>query len=220
MLSRRRMIGGAILMLVAIGIFAFALVMIGEEADLLNKAVRFDGGAAGAAGRGDLVIVEGRVSAKNKILMHDFVDAAKEYQDGEGSWPILEEYRQPILADLARGEIILTADKVCRGAKGNNVLENNERTTSGRKIHYIGLKRGDPITATGTLTSLDPASLAVKHWYSGSVADHKSFLTSSRTGVYIFCGLLFVLGAAFFLWGIKPRWSSPTSPTGGVKERS
>ena len=59
-------------------------------------------------GQGDLVMVEGRVSAKNRILIHDYVDAAKENNDAAGRWAILEEYHQPILADLKRGEIILT----------------------------------------------------------------------------------------------------------------
>lgn len=205
MYSRRMMIIGVILVLAAITILGFAIFMLGEEEDFIKKAARFEAGTAVAAGRGDLVLVEGRVSAKNRILVHDFVDAAKEYQADKGSWTILEVYRQPVLADLARGEIILAADKVCTLAEGNNVLETGEKTASGRKIRYTGLRRGDPITAVGTLTTVVPAALAVKYWYSGTLTDYKNYLASSRKGSYIFFAVIGALGAGFFLWGLKKR---------------
>jgi hypothetical protein len=196
---------GVICVLVAGGVLAFALLAIGEEADTAERAAPFDGGTTGTVGRGHLVIVEGKVSAKNSILVQDFVDAAKEHQDNRGSWTIRKEYRQPILVDLARGEILLTAAQVCTRAKDGKVLEAEERSTSEGKIRYVGLKRGDSVTATGTLTSLAPASLAVRDWYSGSVADYMSFLTSSRKGVCVFSGAIAGLGVVFFLWGMKGR---------------
>jgi hypothetical protein len=203
MYSRRMMIVGVILVLASIAIFVFAIFMIGEEEQLLKKAVRFDGGAAGA-GQGVLVIVEGRVSAKNRILVHDFVDAEKEHNDA-GSWGVLEQYRQPVLADLARGEIILTAKYVCVRPEGNNILKTNERTSFNDPVRFIGLRRGDPITAVGTLTSLVPAALAVKDWYSGSIAEYRDSLTTNRKTGYIGCAVMIVLGAGLFIWGLKSR---------------
>jgi hypothetical protein len=147
--------------------------------------------AAGKVDRGELVIVEGKISAKNRILVHDFVDAAKEYQAKGGSWTILEVHRQPVLADLARGEILLTSDTLC--------------TEWNRKVRYVGLKRGDPVTAIGTLASLAPAALTVKYWYSGSVADYKIFLSSSRRGLHVFCGVIAIVGAGLFLLGLKRK---------------
>ncbi len=137
--------------------------------------------------------------------MHDFVDAAKEHQVKGGSWSILEKYRQPVLADLALGGITLTSDNLCSEAKGNNVLETGEKSEWDRKVRYIGLRRGDPVTAVGTLTSSAPAALAVKYWYSGSIEDYGSFLASSRKGLYIFCVLIAALGAGLFIWGLKNR---------------
>ena len=204
MYPRRMMIVGVIMMLVAIGILAFTLVIAGEEEDAVKKAARFDGDAAGAV-QGKLIIVEGRVSAKNRMLLRDFVDAAKEYQADKGSWTILESYRQPVLADLARGGIILNSGNVCTRAKGNNVLKTDERTASGRKIRYTGLKRGDPITAVGTLNSSAQAALEVAYWYSGSVADYENYLASSRKGAYIFFAVIAALGAGFILLGWKNR---------------
>jgi hypothetical protein len=202
MQSRRKVVG-VICVLVATAILAFALLAIGEEADILRRAAPYDGGTTGTVGRGHLVIVEGKVSAKNSVLVEDLVDAAMEQRDSEGSWMIRKEYRQPILVDLARGEILLTAAQVCTRAKEGKALEAEERTTSEGQIRYVGLRRGDPVTATGTLTSLAPASLSVENWYSGSVTDYRSFLTSSRRGVYVFSGVIAVLGVAFFLWGMK-----------------
>jgi len=211
MYPRSMMITGVILVLVAIGILAFGLFMIGDEEDSMKKAARFDGKAAGTAVKGDLVLVEGKVSVKNKILVHDFVDAAKEWYDYDADWSILEAYRQPVIADLARGEILLTSENICSEAKGNNVLLTDEKSPWNRQVRYIGLKRGDPITAVGTLISSAPAALSVTYWYSGSVADHKDSLTSSRKGVYVFCLLIAVMGAGLFYWGWKKRQVAPVN---------
>jgi hypothetical protein len=204
MYPRRMMLIGVILVIAAIAIFAFGLFMVGEEEDFVKNAARFDGGAADTARRGDLVIVEGKVSEKNKILVHDFVDAAKENNDA-GTWGILEAYRQPVIADLARGEIILNSEYICDRAEGKNVLATDDRTLNNDPIRYIGLRRGDPITAVGTLSSLAPAALAVKHWYSGSVATYRDALTTNRRTGYIACPIIAVAGAALFLWGWKKR---------------
>lgn len=208
MYPRRMMIVGAIMVLVAAAIFAFGKIMLGEEIHAFESAARFEGGTAGAAGQadlGELVVIEGKVSAKNKILVHGFVDASKDHQVKGGSWTSLEMYRQPVLADLARGEILLNSEYLCTAAKGNNVLETGERSAWNNRVRYIGLKRGDPITAIGTLTSLAPAALAVKYWYSGSVADYRNYLPSSLMGLYVFCAIITVTGAGFFLLGLKRR---------------
>ena len=208
MYPRRMMTVGVIMILAAAAIFAFGNMMLFEEMNSFETAARYEGGMAGAAGQfdiGELVIVEGKVSAKNKILVHDFVDASKDHQVKGGSWTSLEMYRQPILADLARGEILLNSENLCTEAKGNNVLETNEKSSWNNRIRYIGLKRGDPITAIGILTSLSPAALTVKHWYSGSIADYRNYLPSSMMGLYIFCAIIAVAGAGFFFMGLKRR---------------
>ncbi len=202
--SRRMMAVGVMMVLAAIAILLFALFMVGEEEESLKKAARFEGGAAGAAAQGDLVIIEGRVSVKNKILTHDYVDAAKENND-KGTWTILQVYHQPVLADLAQGEIILASAQVCTRPDGINALKTDEITPNKDPIRFVGLKRGDPIAAIGTLTSSVPAALAVKYWYSGSVADYKEFISSSRKGSYIFFAVLAALGAGLFVLGFKKR---------------
>lgn len=198
------MIVGVILVVAAAVLFAIGPFMVEQEEDSMKRAWRFDGSAAVTARQGDLVMVEGKVSAKNRILIHDYVIAAKENNDA-GTWAILEEYHQPVRADLKGGEIILTADHVCTSPEGNNVLNTDERTPNNDPIRFVGLKRGDPITAIGTLTSQSPAALAVKYWHSGSIADYKNFLSSSRKGVYIFCTVIAALGAGLFLWGLKNK---------------
>lgn len=204
MYPRRMMIAGVILMLAAAGVFAFAFLMIGDEEAAMKKAVRFDGSAAGSVKQGDLVLVEGRVSVKNKILVHDFVHGAKENNDA-GTWGILEAYRQPIIADLAQGEITLVSELICSEAKGNNTLETEDRTPNNDPIRFQGLRRGDPITAVGTLSALAPAALAVQSWYSGSSADYSDYLASNRSNLYIFCPLIALAGAGLFLVGFRKR---------------
>ncbi len=205
MYPRRMMVVGAILVAAAIALFVAAFAMVGDDEELINRAVRFDGSAAGSAKQGDLVIVEGRVSAKNKVLVHDFIDAASEHQVKGGSWSVLKYFRQPVLADLARGEILLNSDNLCTEAKGNNVLMTDEKSEWGHEIRYIGLRRGDPIMAVGALASLDPAVLTVKNWYSGSAADYRESLASSRKKIYIFCPILALIGAGLFLLGFRKR---------------
>ena len=144
-------------------------------------------------------MVEGKVSVKNKILVHDFVDGAKENNDA-GTWAILEAYRQPVIADLTRGEIILNSEVVCSEAKGNNTLETKDRTPNNDPIRYQGLRKGDPITAVGTLAALAPAALTVQHWYSGSIADYRDYLASNRRNICIFGPLLLLRGRDFSSW--------------------
>jgi len=199
------MIVGAIMMLAAAGLFAFAPAMIGEEEADIRSAARFDGSAGGSFAPGALVVVEGKISTKNKTLVHDFVDAAKEHQVKGGSWSILQAYRQPVIAELSRGEIVLTSENLCTEAKGNNVLDTDEKSEWGKPVRYTGLKKGDPITALGTLTSLSPAALTVKSWYSGSAAEFNEYLASSMKGLRVFCAIIAVLGAGLFLLGFIRR---------------
>lgn len=201
MYSRRMMLAGVILIFSAIGIFAFGTYMIGEEANAIKKSARFYGGNANAVSRGTLVIIEGRVSMKNKLLVHDYVDAAKECYGNDADWSIIESYCQPVLVDLPPGEIILTSGRVCTRATGNNVLYTGEKTKDGENVRYTGLKRGDPVTAIGTVTAHSPAALAVKYWYSGSIDDYTAHLTSSRKNSRIFFMVLASMGAALFIWG-------------------
>ena len=204
MYPRRMMVVGSILVVSAVAIFVLAVTMARDEENLIGRAVPFNG-ATGAVKQGDLVVVEGKVSAKNKILIHDFVDAASERQIKGGSWTTLKLFRQPVLADLANGEIMLNADFPCAGAKGNNVLMTGEKTEGNREIRYIGLRRGDPVTAVGTLASVNPASLTVKNWYSGSVSEYRESLSSTGRNSYIFCAILVITGAGMFALGFRKR---------------
>lgn len=204
MFPKRMMIIGAVFMAAAAALLVVALFMIGEEQELVKKAVPYEGGASAAVRQGELVIAGGKVSEKNKVLIFHFVDAAKENNDA-GTWLIMETYRQPVIADLARGEIILNSETVCTRPEGKNVVNTNDRTPNNDPIRYEGLRRGDPITAIGTLTSLKPATLAVKHWYSGSIADYKNSMVSNRKSGYIGSALVFLLGAGLVVWGWKKR---------------
>ena len=204
MFPRRMMIAGAIMVLASVALNIAAPGMIGGESTDLIHAARFDG-SAGNVAPGALVVVEGKVSAKNKTLVHDFVDAAKEHQVKGGSWSILQAYRQPVIAELARGEVILNSENLCTEAKGSNILAVDEKSEWGRSVRFIGLKKGDPITAVGTLSALSPAALTVKSWYSGSAADYQDYLASSMKGLRVFCAIIAVLGVGLFLLGFIRR---------------
>jgi len=75
------MIIGAVFMAAAAALLVVALFMIGEEQELVKKAVPYEGGASAAVRQGELVIAGGKVSEKNKVLIFHFVDAAKENND-------------------------------------------------------------------------------------------------------------------------------------------
>jgi hypothetical protein len=212
MYPRRMMAVGVILVLAAMGILLAGLFVVGEQEDSINRAVAYDGKAADADGPRGLVIVEGKVSARNKVLIFDFVYGAKESNEKGGSWSIRETYLQPVVAELAGGEIILKTEGVCSEGKETNFRNTDERDANGRLIRYVGLKRGDPITALGTLTSSAPATMAVKYCYSGSVAGYRDYLSSSRRNGFIVCPILALAGVLMFLWGYKRRQASPRQP--------
>lgn len=202
--SKRMMAVGAVMMAAALGIFIFGFVILGEKDEAFERAIPYDG-TPGGAGEGDLVVIEGKVSARNKILVHDFVDAAKEHQVKGGSWSILETYRQPILVDLAGGELLLTSETICTEAKGNNILMADEKSSWDRPVRYIGLKRGDPVTAVGTLIKTNPAAMTVEYWYSGTAAEHRASAASGGKGLQVFCLLVALMGAGLFIGGFKSR---------------
>ncbi len=205
MYPRRMMVAGVILVAAAIALFVVSFTMVGNDEELINRAVRFDGSAQGAVKQGDLVVVEGKVSEKNKILVHGFVDGASEHQVKGQTWSTLKLFRQPVLAEMAHGEILLNSENLCSEAKGNNVLMTGEKSEWGHEIRYVGLRRGDPITAVGVLTSSNPPALRVENWYSGSAPDFREFLASSRKNSYIFCVILALAGAGMFVLGFRKR---------------
>jgi len=201
------MIIGAAMVLGAAALLVVSQSVIGDEEEMLKKAVRFDGGAAGSMSQGDLAVIEGKVSARNKILKHDFVHAAMEYEN-EGSWTIVETYRQPVIVDLAVGEALLESDMVCTRSGRDNTLmtdETDPRVFRGHRIRYQGLRRGDPVAAVGTLATLSPASVKVVHWYSGSALDYMNSLASNRKSARIGFSIFALLGAGLLFWGLKKR---------------
>jgi len=198
------MLIGVILVIAAIALFMLGYIIIGEEEDYLKKAVRYDGMAAGFTGHGGSVLIEGKISGRNSTIIHDFVHAAKENNDA-GTWRTMERHFQPVIANLAGGEVTLVSEFVCDRGKGKKVLETEERTPNSDPVRFTGLKIGAPITAVGTLTGLSPASLTVKYWYSGSADDYMSAVKSNRNNIYIFCPIIALAGAVFFLFGWKKR---------------
>ena len=203
MYPRRMKITGVIMIVVSMGILAFGVFQLSEEQQMIQTAIPFNGNSTGNIKTGDLVVIEGKVSVKNKILIHDFVDAAREYKGNKGYWTILESFRQPVTIDLAAGEITLHSEYICSEGTGNLIKSTDEKTPDGREIRYIGLRLGDPVTAVGTLTSHKPLMLEVKGWYSGSATDYSSYINSGMTGLYVFCILLALIGAGLFLLGMK-----------------
>ncbi|MBN1532058.1 MAG: hypothetical protein JXA20_05295 [Spirochaetes bacterium] len=203
MYPRRMMVVGVMLVLAAAGILLLGLFVTGEQEDALNSAAPFDGGAA-AAPQGP-VVVQGKVSPKNRILVFDFVYGAKETNEKGGSWSIRETYLQPIVADLAGGEILLKTEGVCTEGREGNFRSTGERDANNRLIRYVGLKRGDSITAVGTMTSAAPPAMAVQYCYPGSLADYRDSLASGRRTGFIASPLLTLAGVLMFLWGYKRR---------------
>lgn len=203
MYPRRMKITGVFMIVVSMGILAFGVFRLSEENKLIQNAVPYNGNITGTLKIGDLVVIEGKVSAKNKILIHDFVDAAREYKGNKGSWIISETFRQPVVVDLVARDITLHSENICSEGAGNLIKCTNEKTSDGREIRYIGLRRGDPVTAAGTLMSQAPHALEVQAWYSGSVEEYSSYINSGMTGLYVFCALLGAIGTGLFLWGKK-----------------
>lgn len=205
MYAKRMIITGAVMVAAAGAILAVALLMLGDEARLAAEARPWDGDPSAAPHAGTLVLVEGRVSERNRVLVHDFVDGAREYLPAKGSWTIAEAYRQPVIADLPGGAVILNAERICTGAAVNNVLDTGEKNEAGQRIRHIGLRRGDPITAIGTLAAPAPPSLTVMHWYAGTRADYGRAIASGRRGSLVFFAVLTALGAALVIAGLVQR---------------
>lgn len=202
MYPRRMMVAGAILVLAAIGILIAGLFITGEQESAINGATPFDGGPSVAGTR---VIVEGKVGDRNAILKLDYVYGARESNQKGGSWTILEAYVQPLVLDLASGGIVLNTKGVCTEGKAGNILNTDEKDANGRQVRYTGLKRGDRVSAVGTLTSSDPPEMEVGHCYAGTVSEFRDSVSSSRRTSYIFCTVIALAGALMFFLGFRRR---------------
>jgi hypothetical protein len=205
MYPRRMMAAGAILALAAAGILLFGLFIVGEREEAINGAAPFDGSAAGAGGTKGLIVVEGKVSAKNRVLVYDFVYGAMQANEKGGTWTIRKMYSQPFIVDLGNGEVILDPEDLCTEGSERNFRETGLKDANGRPTRYVGLKRGDPITAIGQLVSSAPATVAVRYCYAGSAAGYRESLASSRRNGFIACPILALVGALMFLWGYRRR---------------
>lgn len=207
-MSRTRIIVGIILIVFAATVCIAFFFLLDRESGFIDGAKRFTGAVTGDVKIGENVVIEGTVSEKNGILVHDFVDASKEYYSSSknsSGWKNLQDYHQRIIADLEKGTVALESDHVCTRAKGNNILDAGEKTEGGRETRYIGIRRKDPITATGTLASADPAIIKVRYWYSGTIADYRADLADGRRNTAMICAGIALVGIALIAWGRRSK---------------
>ncbi|GEM_PF-1371006 len=99
--------------------------------------------------------------------------------------------------------MIFNSKFVCTLPEGKKAVNTEEKTPNDDPVRHEGLRRGDPITAVGALTGITPASLEVKHWCSGSVAEYRAPLSSNSRNSYIICPLIALAGAGMFFAGWK-----------------
>jgi hypothetical protein len=206
MKSPARVILGIVLIGFFAAWYAFEKHTQNQQMSAIADAKRFNGSPDSAA-PGDQVIIEGTVSERNPLLVHDFVAAEKQYyKSGRGSgWEILDTYNQPVVTELARGEVILRSDSICTDSKKKNFLETDEKTGNGNEIRYQGVRRLDPITAGGVIEKMDPPVIAVRYCYLGSINEYQDSIKGDITFNMIACLGSSAVGVVLILSGIGKR---------------
>ena len=144
------------------------------------------------------VLVEGRISAENRILHYSFVayniEDREVDSDGDESWVWRSAETPPLLLELADGPVEIEAGYRLNAAQ-----------TSRREgeVRYSGLETGDPVIAVGVLTSqVEPPQIAAEFIAYGTQASYIASVRRQALFGRIF-GLVFALiGLGLLVGGV------------------
>ena len=186
--------------LVILGIGVFGYHLLNEETGALKSAKVYE--LTDALDR--VVIVEGKVSAKNKILVQNFVHAVRQvYSAGVGSgrsgWITKEQFNQPLWLDVGAEEVVVnTGSPVDRGNHVKVLAD-----PANKENRWRGIERGAMVTVIGRITSKNPTAVeAATYTYADSRHGYEEDASYGYRAFWITMGIGLLIGAAITVAGL------------------
>jgi len=186
--------------LAVLGIGIFCYHLLSEETDALKTAKVYE--------RTDpvdrVVVVEGKVSGKNKILVQNFIHAEREvYSQRTGSrsssWGTQEKFNQPLWLDVGSEEVVVnTSSPIDRGNQMKVLVD-----PANKENRWRGIERGATVTVIGRITSKNPTAIeAAIYTYADSRHGYEEDASSVYLAFWITMGVGLLIGAGITVAGI------------------
>jgi hypothetical protein len=187
--------------LVVLGIGVFGYHLLSEEIGALKNAKVYQR----ADPVGSVVVVEGKVSGKNKILVHDLVHAVREiYSQGAGSrragWSLPQEkFNQPLWLDVGAEEVVVNADSpIDRGSHVKIVVD-----PTNKENRWRGIERGATVTVIGRIITHNPTAIEASiYTYADSRRGYEADASSFQFSFWITMAVAVLIGAAITMSGV------------------
>lgn len=153
-----------------------------------------------------VVLVEGKVSGRNKILVQNLVHANREtYSAGVGStrsrWSTQEQFNQPLSLDVGSEEVVVTTDRPI--ARGNHTKVLLDPTN--KENRWSGIERGATVTVIGRITSKNPTAIDSSQTYADSRRGYEEDMGYGNRAFWITISVALLTGAAIAFYGIRRK---------------
>ena len=187
--------------LVILGIGTFGYHLLSEEAGVLKTAKVYERTALVAR----VVVVEGKVSGKNKILIQNFVHAVREvYSQGAGSrrggWSLPQEkFNQPLWLDVGSEEVVVNTDSpIDRGSQVKIVVD-----PANKENRWRGIERGATVTVVGRIIAKNPTAIeAAIYTYADTRRGYEEDASSFHLSFWITMGVGLLIGMVIIVAGV------------------
>lgn len=184
----------------AIGVFGHHL--LDEETSALANARVYE--PADEVNR--VVLAEGKVSGKNKLLVQSFVHADREiYGVGVGStrprWSTKETFNQQLVLDVGSDEVLVTTDRpITRGNQVRIVLD-----PADNENRWRGIERGATVTVIGRITSKNPTTIDSSQAYADSRRPYEDDMSYGSRAFWISMAVALLVGLTIVFFGIRRK---------------
>lgn len=189
--------------LAVLGIGIFGYHLLSTETDALKNAKVYERTDAVAR----VVLVEGKASSKNKILVQNFVHAVREIYStrtgsGRSGWSTKEQFNQPLWLDAGSEEVVVNTDSpIARGNQMKIVVD-----PANKENRWRGIERGATVTVIGRITSKNPTAVeAINYTYADSRHGYAEDASSGYRAFWITLGVGLLIGAGIIVAGIYKK---------------
>lgn len=195
---------GVIFLAVGVGMATLGTRQARAEAERAERLAPLGAAALDDSQPGREVLVEGRVSARNRALFRDFVAYLREEYRGSDDnnrdkWVEDERHTPPLLIELSGGTVALADDQYRLDNPAHTWQEPGARSWNGftgeGTKRYRGFAAGDPVMAIGVLVrGREGLDLRAEWLYGGTRADYIAGQRSSAAFLPWFGGLFALIG--------------------------
>ena len=195
-------ISGIVICIVTLAVGAIGHFLLNKEASALFAAKTYaEGDPVGTE-----VLIEGKVTDKNDLLVHQFVHAEREtFQEASGSsrsyWKTKQQFKQPLHLTVGAEDVVLVVDTPV--VRGKDVMTFVDPSNSGNRWRGIG--RGAAVTAVGTIISSNPVTIKAGVIYGSDRDGYAADLAFGRRSLFITIGIALLIGIAIIAYGVKKR---------------